>query len=245
MPVPSVKEINDGEYLPVDDEHRLPHLRPEGRPGRVAAVPGVRGIPEMLSEHLDLLDYRRNVAEIYARVRSRPDEEGWRRWVRDRDDLFAGHPQSAVEDRETFTGLHYYEYDPAWRVIGSFILDPGAEVDVAHSDTGATKFNSIGRIEFTIGGKVMSLGALWLAGYAGGLFVPFRDRTNGKGTYGGGRYLLDTAKGADLGHDGDLIVLDFNFAYHPSCVYSPRWSCPLAPPGNHLDVAVTAGERLV
>jgi hypothetical protein len=85
---------------------------------------------------------------------------------------------------------------------------------------------------------------MWLNAYGGGVFVPFRDATNGAATYGGGRYLLDTVKGADLGHNGDAMVLDFNYAYHPSCVHSLQWSCPLAPPGNTLDIEVTAGERL-
>ncbi len=85
-----------------------------------------------------------------------------------------------------------------------------------------------------------------MAGYAGGLFVPFRDASNGHETYGAGRYLLDTAKSADLGPgsaDGSLI-LDFNFAFQPSCAFDPKWSCPLAPPENRLDLRIEAGERL-
>ncbi len=85
-----------------------------------------------------------------------------------------------------------------------------------------------------------------MAGYAGGLFIPFRDATNGTETYAAGRYLLDTAKGADLGGDpsrGTLIV-DFNFAFQPSCAFDPRWACPLAPPESRLDVPIRAGERL-
>ena len=91
-----------------------------------------------------------------------------------------------------------------------------------------------------------SLTIYWMAGYAGGLFLPFRDTTNGTTTYGAGRYLLDAAKSADLGGSADrgTLILDFNFAYHPSCAFDPRWSCPLAPPENRLDVAVEAGERL-
>jgi uncharacterized protein (DUF1684 family) len=73
--------------------------------------------------------------------------------------------------------------------------------------------------------------------------VPLRDATAGTTTYGAGRYLLDTVKGADLGMEGDRLVLDFNFAYNPSCAYDPRWVCPLAPPPNRLDVAIEAGER--
>jgi len=84
----------------------------------------------------------------------------------------------------------------------------------------------------------------WIAGYGGGVFLPFADATSGKETYGGGRYLLDGIKGADLGMKGDKIVLDFNFAYNPSCAYSPRWSCPLAPPHNRLRSPVRGGEKM-
>jgi hypothetical protein len=84
----------------------------------------------------------------------------------------------------------------------------------------------------------------WLAGYGGGVFIPFRDATSGTATYGGGRYLWDSVKGADLGSVGDELVLDFNYAYHPSCTYDPQWSCPLAPRDNWLDIPIEAGERL-
>ena len=84
----------------------------------------------------------------------------------------------------------------------------------------------------------------WLEGYGGGLFVPFADATSGRDTYGAGRYLLDTVKGADLGQRDGRLVMDFNFAYQPSCAYDPRWTCPLAPPANRLSVAVRAGERV-
>ena len=82
----------------------------------------------------------------------------------------------------------------------------------------------------------------WLESYGGGVFVPVRDPA--PDTYGGGRYLLDTVKGADLGGSGDRLVVDLNFAYHPSCTYDPRWSCPLAPEGNRLTAVVPAGEQL-
>jgi uncharacterized protein (DUF1684 family) len=91
-----------------------------------------------------------------------------------------------------------------------------------------------------------SLHALWIEGYGNGLFLPFRDATNGNETYGAGRYLLDTVKGADHGGDaeGASLVLDFNLAYHPSCAWDPRWVCPLAPPDNTLPLGVPVGERL-
>lgn len=195
---------------------------------------------------LTLLDWRRRVADLYGRVRASNNPEGaWRDWVATRDDLFASHPQTPLEDPDAFTGLPHYDYDPSWRVLGQF-RPADAEVtgEVAHSSDGTTPVRMVGTISFTHGGRDHDLDAFWLDAYGGGLFLPFRDQTCGDSTYGGGRYLLDTVKGADLGHDGDRLVLDFNFAYHPSCVHSPRWSCPLAPPGNRLDVAVSAGERL-
>ena len=79
-------------------------------------------------------------------------------------------------------------------------------------------------------GERLSLEVHWLTGYGGGVFLPFRDATSGKETYGGGRYVLDTVKGADLGEQDARLVLDFNFAYNPSCCYDPRWVCPLARP---------------
>ncbi|MEE8544514.1 MAG: DUF1684 domain-containing protein, partial [Alphaproteobacteria bacterium] len=84
----------------------------------------------------------------------------------------------------------------------------------------------------------------WIGGYGGGVLLPFRDATSGETTFGGGRYLLDTLKGADLGlADAGAALLDFNFAYNPSCAYAERWVCPLAPPANHLPTAVPAGEK--
>lgn len=92
-------------------------------------------------------------------------------------------------------------------------------------------------------GMPIRLPLLWLDSYGGGLFLPFRDATNGRETYGGGRYLLDQAKGADLGvTTTGRLILDFNYAYHPSCAHDPRWTCPLASPGSVIDMLVRAGE---
>jgi uncharacterized protein (DUF1684 family) len=76
------------------------------------------------------------------------------------------------------------------------------------------------------------------------VFLPFGDLTSGHETYGAGRYLLDSVKGADLGMKEGRLVLDFNFAYNPSCSYDDRWACPLTPPANRLAVEIRAGERL-
>jgi uncharacterized protein (DUF1684 family) len=114
------------------------------------------------------------------------------------------------------------------------------------SSGGEQSFTRIGWLEVPFAAGPRRLGLYWMAGYAGGLFLPFRDATNGGQTYGAGRYLIDAAKSADLG--GDIgrrtLVLDFNFSFHPSCAFDPRWSCPLSPPENRLDVPVEAGERL-
>lgn len=199
----------------------------------------------MVTHPLDLWDYRRRVSEAYAAVRaSGAGVEVWRRWIAHRDELFATHPQSPVEDRESFRGLPYFGYDPNWRTVGRFSPSEEEQLDVPHSASGATPFRRLGTVRFEAMGQHGELSIFWLDTYGGGVFLPFRDATNGDTTYGGGRYLLDTAKGADLGHDGDQVVLDFNFAYQPSCVHSDRWSCPLAPPENRLEFAVPAGECL-
>ena len=105
------------------------------------------------------------------------------------------------------------------------------------------RFRRFGIVRFELAGRARELSLYWLDGYGGGVFLPFADATRGGETYGGGRYLLDTVKGADLGEADGRLVLDFNFAYNPSCSYDPRWVCPLSPPENRLDTAVRAGER--
>lgn len=196
---------------------------------------------------LELWDYRRRVAEIYRRVRlGGAGAETWTRWRNERDALFGTHPQSAIEPehRALFQGLSYFDHDPAWRFEVDVEPGPVHGTELTHSGEGATGFMEFGHVSIYVGEHRSTLSLYWLDGYGGGVFVPFRDATSGQETYGGGRYLIDTAKGADLGHRGRTIVLDFNYAYHPSCVHSSRWSCPLAPPANHLEVQVRAGERL-
>lgn len=194
---------------------------------------------------LTLADYRRRVAESYAAIRHTADpRKAWTVWRADRDALFASHPQSPVTDRSSFAGLPFFPYQPHFRVAGEVHAEESARLAIPHSGSGSTVFVRIGRVAFTIAGVANHLDLYWLDAYGGGLFLPFRDLSNGDTTYGGGRYLLDSVKGADLGSNGTSLTLDFNFAYHPSCVHSSRWSCPLAPPGNRLEVAITAGERM-
>lgn len=199
------------------------------------------------TDTLDLLDYRRIVADLYADVRAGgPGAATWSRWRTDRDELFATHPQSPLppHSRDHFGGLPYFPYDPGWRFTATVQALSGEDLVIGHSGTGETGFRRFGRVELAFPTGPASLTLYWLLGYGGGVFLPFRDGTSGTETYGGGRYLLDTVKGADLGHEGSEIVLDFNYSYHPSCVHDDRWSCPLAPPENRVGVDVRAGERL-
>jgi uncharacterized protein len=203
-----------------------------------ASIPGV----------LTLADWRRTIAELYASIRADPDPgAAWHRWRDVRRELFMTHPQSPVPEAERagYGGPFLFEYDPSARVLAELRPLDGDEVEIGTSDGGTARFLRFGEAVFDLSGSERSLEAFWLDAYGGGIYLSFRDATSGDTTYGGGRYLLDTVKGADLGTDGDRLVLDFNFAYQPSCSYDPRWSCPLPPPANRLEVPVTAGERLV
>ncbi len=193
--------------------------------------------------YLDLADWRRRVGDAY-RLGS---VEAWRAA---RDRLFREHPESPIplDERAAFSGLRWFPPDPAYRVAAR--LDAGdaeeLEIDTGGED-GVIRYRRIGSLRFRLQGTECTLTLLALLSYAGGLFLPFRDATSGAETYGGGRYLVDTAKGTDAGCleitvGSPDVVIDFNYAYHPSCHYSPRWACPLAPPENRLPVAVRAGE---
>ena len=125
-------------------------------------------------------------------------------------------------------------------------LGLGFDIQLPASVTPEFSFRLIGRAHLAgpLAGTVLPI--FWMAGYAGGIFVPFRDGTSDTETYAAGRYLLDSAKSADLGGDAErgILILDFNFAFQPSCAFDPKWACPLAPPENRLDIAIRAGERL-
>jgi uncharacterized protein (DUF1684 family) len=193
---------------------------------------------------LTLLDWRRRVAALYAATRAAADpESGWRTWRDGRDELFATHPDSPLDAaaRNAFRGLPFASYDPAMRFEAPVERAEPQRLDVPTATDGVVPFERIGAVQLDGVGR---LDVWWLDSYGGGIFLPLRDGSAGSTTYGGGRYLLDTVKGADLGGAGDRLVVDLNFAYHPSCTYDPRWSCPLAPEGNRLTTAVAAGEQL-
>ena len=208
--------------------------------------------------YLDLADWRRTVAEMYAEWRHDAETDPVRATQQlrtKRDELFRSHPQTPLqpEKRARFGGLSYFPYDPAYRMTA--VVEPAApparnelalSMQLPASVTPEFSFTLIGRAALTgpLAGAVLPV--FWMAGYAGGLFVPFRDATSGTDTYGAGRYLLDTVKGAYMGGDWHRseLMLDFNLAYHPSCAYDPKWNCPLAPLESRLPLPVPVGERL-
>jgi uncharacterized protein (DUF1684 family) len=194
---------------------------------------------------LDLLDYRRRVTDMYRAVREGQHDYVWFR--QQRDGLFRTHPQSALDDAQkaAFTGLSYYEYDPAFRVVAQ--MDTNIEPEVLRvelEDDGSFAYRRFAQVTFDLPTGSGRLSLFWIMGYGGGVFLPFGDATNRNITYGAGRYLYDTIKGADLGAGLSDIVLDFNYAYNPSCTYNPRWVCPLAPRENVLPFPIPAGEKM-
>jgi uncharacterized protein len=202
-----------------------------------------------------LADWRRRVATLYAEVRAMAASDpaiALAHWRAVREQLYREHPQSPVppEARATFQARHF-EHDPSLRfevtVEPAPPPAPGAfALDLPNSGSDNPSFSRVGRIAIPFAGGARSLSVFWMAGYAGGLFIPFRDATNGVETYAAGRYLVDSAKSADLGGDPatGTLTIDFNFAIQPSCAFDPRWACPLAPPENRLEIPIQAGERL-
>jgi uncharacterized protein (DUF1684 family) len=149
-------------------------------------------------------------------------------------------------DRAAFTGIPYYPVDESFIAEGlalePYTGDDPVRFEIPTTDGRLRPAERAGVFRFELMGQPQRLTAYRMASAdaeAGEtLFVPFLDATSGNETYGAGRYL-------DIEPDEDgTWTLDFNLAYHPSCVYDPRFSCPLTPPENRLTVRVEAGERL-
>jgi uncharacterized protein (DUF1684 family) len=220
--------------------------------------------PGDLADILELADWRRSVAVLYTEVRRLAASDpaaALTHWRMTRETLYREHPQSPVpeSERDAFRARHF-DHDPDLRFEVP-VEDPardgppappgfgplgGMSIELPVSVGGAMSFRRIGTVEVPFAAGSRRLELYWMAGYAGGLFLPFRDGTNGTETYGAGRYLLDAAKSADLGRGREpgTLVLDFNFAFQPSCAFDPKFACPLAPPANRLDLPVRAGERI-
>ncbi|MGY4645066.1 DUF1684 domain-containing protein [Cellulomonas sp. URHB0016] len=207
-----------------------------------------RTLPGPAADALAVADWRRRVAEAYADVRhlaSHDPAQAHAVWVQRRDELFAEHPASPLDAaaRAFFAGLDVAPYDPAYRFEVEVRPAEPQRLEISTETDGLISYERIGTVEL---GDLGHLAVWALHGYAGGLFLPVRDGLAGHdgGTFGGGRYLLDTVKGADLGLSHGLLVVDLNFAFNPSCAYDPSWSCPLATRANTIAAPLPVGERV-
>jgi len=210
-----------------------------------------------MQSYLDLYDFRVRVAELYQRrntallTNGEDDATVLKRFRQERDGIFATHPQSALdeEQKRVFEGIPYFPFNPDMRF--SVTVDTNVDhkqQEVVMNATESMKMTTVGHLHFIVERQEATLSLYWLDIYGGGFFLPFRDTTCPKESYGGGRYLFDTIKGSNFLSSSDehgrmQIVLDFNYAYNPSCAYNDAWTCPLAPMENRLNVAISAGEK--
>jgi hypothetical protein len=153
-------------------------------------------------------------------------------------DEFYGHdhrsPLTPAQQRD-FQGLLYFPENPT--LIIKARIDRKVEPGIVRMETTKgeqQEFPRYGVVHIEVDGRPAQV-TLYASGHSRRLFLPFRDATSGKETYGAGRYL-------DLEADGDEVLVDFNYAYNPYCAYNPDWSCPLPPAENWLEVPIRAGE---
>lgn len=180
----------------------------------------------------------------------RAQEQAWRDsaaafWSRTEAE-FADSATSPLKaaDRAVFHGLERFPYDPAFHVTARFTPTPdAAPFGMVTTTARRPQYQACGRLTFTLQGRACTLIVyrnLELArdpAYANYLFLPFTDGTSGEETYGGGRYI-------DLqGPLGPTVEVDFNTAYNPYCAYNDRYSCPVPPKENVVDLPVRAGVR--
>lgn len=196
---------------------------------------------------LDLVDWRREMHQIYALVRAAESPSaGHALWRRRRDELFRRHPQSPLLSTDPLrrSGLPYWPYDQRLRFELSLLpAQSPAGISLPTGPAEVTRLRRLGSVRLPAPVDA-PVDVWWLEQYGAGVFLPLRDGSAGDTSYGGGRYLLDTAKGADLGLAGGRLIIDLNFLYHPSCRYDSAWQCPLAPPANRIEAVINAGERL-
>lgn len=149
------------------------------------------------------------------------------------------------EKLQEFEGLPFFPIDESYRVVATFQKLPKVDLHTFKtSDNRLRDYEKYGIATFTLDGKEMqltlfkSISKVITPGYENSLFVPFTDLTNGKETYGGGRYMDVEIP------EGESIVLDFNKAYNPYCAYSTNYSCPIPPKENDLPISINAGLKI-
>ncbi len=148
------------------------------------------------------------------------------------------------EDRKNFNGLDFFPIDTTYRVLAKFVRTPNETPFGMPTSTERMSVEvKYGELHFVLGGKEMKLsiyqspGLVNIPEFRDYLFLPFTDETNGSETYGGGRYIDFRIP------KGDEMILDFNKAYNPYCAYNEKYSCPIPPAENRLDVPIKAGVR--
>jgi len=149
-----------------------------------------------------------------------------------------------TEEKASFKKLNYYKPNVEFRKVAAFIrVDQATHFLMKTSTERLPEYSIYGVVNFSHNGKNYSLNVyqnielVKKPGYEKHLFVPFNDKTNGEETYGGGRFLDLTETGADT------LVLDFNLAYNPYCAYNHKYSCPIPPESNNLNIKIEAGEK--
>ncbi len=157
-----------------------------------------------------------------------------------KDEFFKNHFQSplSAEQKQSFTGLRYFPENDALNF--TLALERYAEparVEMQTSRGDLRVYLKVGQIHFPVGDQTATLQVYESEDNPGEYFVPFTDATAPMETYGGGRYLEPERVGADT------LLVDFNTAYNPWCVYGDEWSCPYPPPENRLTLRVEAGEK--
>ena len=201
---------------------------------------------------LSLINWRREIFSIYDEVRSEKDGIlAWNKWKDKREKLFKFHPESPTFDPKKQSGFNdapvLYSYNQKFSLFSKFELISNSEIIELNTDE-----NSITRLKPFIKTTNLKdflgieLTVFKIEGYGGGLFLPFTDTgcKSGGAHYEGGRYLIDTVKGADLGElKTDELRLDFNFSYNPSCSYNSKWTCPILKDYNRISILVDAGEK--
>jgi uncharacterized protein (DUF1684 family) len=163
------------------------------------------------------------------------------------NDEYKNRKESPLDEKDfkKFKGHDFFPVDLNYRVHAKLIVSAGTPFFGMKTTTSRMATERVyGHIEFTLNGKQFRLPVyqskdlMQTEEYSNYLFFPFSDETNGKQTYGGGRYI-----DLRIPKEGDDIIVDFNKAYNPYCAYSSRYSCPIVPAENQIDIEVPVGVR--
>lgn len=171
-------------------------------------------------------------------------EKAVQEWRKERDEFFKTHQRSPLvpEDKENFKGIRYFPFSPDYAFYGKIerynlhINNPDYYATFLTNKGTNKRYLRYGKFHFRLHGKEQTL-EIFKSILSDLLFIPFKDRTNGKETYEGGRYIDAEVL------PGYMMILDFNMAYHPSCAYNDKFTCVLPPRENMLPVEIRAGEK--